>query len=156
MLRMSHILLIVLAVSGVVGCTQQQQQPVYTPVSTVADIMEGLVAPAADHVFSAVYTEVSEAGIKDIMPQNDEEWDVVAHNAMALVEAGNMLKFYPEYKDKPDWIQFSQALMDSARTVVDVAKAHDTEGMLRQGGVMYESCTGCHEVYLPEEPLQEQ
>src|SRR5262245_5445917 len=145
MLRMLRILLFAALLFGVVSCAQQQQAA-YSPVATVADIMEGMVAPAADHVFSAVYTEVSEAGIKEIQPQDDEEWNVVVHNAMALVEAGNMLKFDPEHKDKPDWSQFCQALMDSAMGVVQVAKAHDTDGMLTAGGVMYEACTGCHKV----------
>jgi hypothetical protein len=155
MFRMLRILLSTGALFSLVSCAQQHQAA-YIPVASVADIMEGMVAPASDHVFSAVYTEVSEAGIKDIKPQNDEEWNVVAHNAMALVETGNMLKFSPEHKDKADWAQFCQALMDSAMSIVEVAKAHDTEGMLTQGGVMYEACTGCHKVYLPQEPLPEQ
>jgi hypothetical protein len=117
--------------------------------------MEGMVAPAADVVFESVYTEVSEAGIKEIVPQNDEEWAFVVHNAMTLVEAGNMLKHDSEFRDKPEWEQLCQALMDSAMQVVNVAKAKNANEMLNAGGTMYEACTGCHRVYLPQEPPAE-
>jgi hypothetical protein len=155
MLRFSIIVLVSTILMATSGCAQQQQQAVYTPVASIDDMMEGLVAPAADVVFSSVYSEISEAGIKDFAPQNDEEWGEVRHNAMALVEAGNMLKFDPEYKDKPDWEQLCQALMDSAMEVVKVTDAKNADAMLTAGGIMYESCTGCHKVYLPQEPPAE-
>jgi hypothetical protein len=149
MRRFSRVLLTGMTLAALAGCAQPQAA--YTPVATVADLMEGMVMPAAEVVFEAVYTEVTVEGIREIQPQNDEEWDIVGHNAMALVEAGNMLKFDTEHAAEPDWRQWCQSLMDSAANVAKVAEARDASRMLDAGGVMYEACSGCHKQYLPEE-----
>jgi len=55
--------------------------PVTTPVASIKQIMNGIVAPAATVVYNAVGTFVSAEGVKEVAPQNDEEWAAVGTSA---------------------------------------------------------------------------
>ena len=65
--------------------------PVAIPVASVAQIMNGITGPAATVVYDAVGYVVTAEGMEETVPQNDEEWAVIANNAAALVESGNLL-----------------------------------------------------------------
>jgi hypothetical protein len=139
--------IVLLAVSG---CAPQA--PSYTPVAGVDDLMEGLVAPAAEVVWEAVWTEISETGIKEVRPQDEEGWHEVGHNAMAIAEAGNIMQFDPNHKDDPEWVKLSQLLTKTALDVKKSADAKDPDEILQTGGVMYEACRDCHAMYVPDTP----
>src|SRR5437870_3493350 len=62
-----------------------------TPSFTVRDIMQSIVQPGADTLWNAVAISVTEKGPETKAPKNDEEWEVVRHNAIALSEAMNLV-----------------------------------------------------------------
>ena len=78
------------------ACARQQQAPAPalgapTPVGTIRQVMEGIVAPSADVLFNAVAVTVSATGTNEKRPETDEDWDQVRHAAFTLMEATNLL-----------------------------------------------------------------
>jgi hypothetical protein len=47
-----------------------------TPVASVKQIMNGIVGPAANRIFGAVGTVISDKGTVEKAPHTDDEWDV--------------------------------------------------------------------------------
>src|SRR5262245_9366362 len=90
--------LFVIRVSIVCGfayaCAQEAPppNPQFRLVTGIHEVMEGLVAPAAEIVFKSVgYRATQEGGVEDIAPKNDVEWEIVEHSALGLAESGNLL-----------------------------------------------------------------
>src|SRR5437867_8844993 len=92
------------------ACTRK---PEFRPVASVKQLMEASVHPASEVVFEAVGTIVSENGVEEIAPKNDEEWENVENNALILAESGNLLMMGDRVKDRGDWLKMSQALIDA-------------------------------------------
>ena len=69
----------------------EPEAPPMVAVGSIKQIMAGITGPSATVVYNAVGTIINSEGIKEIAPQNDEEWAVVANGAAALVESGNLL-----------------------------------------------------------------
>ena len=136
----------------VVGArTARQVRPVEGPpivaVASVKQIMNGIVAPGAKTVFSAVSTTVSAKGIEEKAPQNDAEWAVVGNSAAAIAEAGNVLMMNGRAVDRGNWIKMSQAMIEAARQTLKAVDAKSTDGILDAGAVLNTSCDNCHQRY---------
>ena len=150
---MSKVRLLVASVLFLVpGCMQQQQEPPFKPVATVQEIMESLVAHMAEDVFASVQTIISEKGVEEIAPKNDEEWQEVQFAAMGLAETGNLLMFESRARDKEEWIQLSQQLIDKSISAAKAAEAKNAEQLFDAGGQLYEVCRNCHMKYVPQDP----
>jgi len=121
--------------------------PALAPVATMAQIMSGIVDPAANAVFNSVSTVVSERGVEEVAPQNDAEWTALGSRAAALIEAGNLIMMEGRAVDEGDWMTMSRAMMDAGRLALEAAEKQDTEGILDSGGAIYASCETCHERY---------
>lgn len=120
---------------------------VMTPVASIRQICAGIVAPAAYVVYDAVGTIVSVDGITEIAPENDEEWDVVANSAAALIESGNLFLLGDRAVDNGDWVTMTRAFIESATVALTAAEAQDTEGILGAGEGLNAACDNCHERY---------
>lgn len=140
---------------SLISCSQEPAPaPAYKMVSTVEDVMEGIVIPASDRVFEVGAYNVTTNGVQESIPKDDEEWSLVKHSAMSLAEAGNLLKFESRAQEA-NWVKFSQMLTDRALVVAAKADAKDTQGVFDAAAAMYqEACTGCHAQYLTEPPPQ--
>jgi hypothetical protein len=123
------------------------EAPTTTPVATVAQIMGGITGPAANVVYGAVQTIVSTDGVKEIEPQNDEEWASVANSAAALVESGNLLLLGNRAIDNGDWVKMTRAMMDAGTKALKAAQAKDKEGILDSGAGINDTCDTCHARY---------
>jgi len=123
------------------------EAPLTTPVADVRQIMNGIVAPAADVVFGAVGTTVTYSGVEDKAPRTDQEWEAVGNSAAALVESGNLLMMGSRTIDKGDWVKLSQALMDSSVVALKAVEAKDAQALLASGEAIYASCNECHQKY---------
>lgn len=121
--------------------------PTTTPVATTKQIMSAIVAPAADAIFSAVSTTVSEKGIVEVAPQNDEEWAALGAKAAALAEAGNLIVIDGRAVDQGDWVTMSRAMIDAGRQTLKAVEAKSTESVLTAGEAVNTSCDNCHERY---------
>jgi hypothetical protein len=134
--------------------------------------MLGIVDGSADDIWNAVQTVVGPDGIEDKAPQNDEEWTVVRHGAIRLVEATNLLmmpgrkvakpheksetpgiELEPEEmevlinKDRAAWNARAKALHDVALVALQAAEAKDAQALFDVGDKIEHACEGCHSQY---------
>ena len=121
--------------------------PAPPPVATVLEIMDGIVSPAAQVVYDSVATIVDKDGVKETRPKNDREWQNVAGNAAALIEASEMLKMEGRRKDEADWVTISTAMGTAAAELRAAAQKQDAEGILNGGERLNNSCDNCHRKY---------
>jgi hypothetical protein len=124
--------------------------PAAPPIEAVAStkqIMAGITGPSANVVYNAVGTIVGAAGVKEIAPQNDEEWAAVANSAAALVESGNLLLVGNRVLDNGDWVTMARELVATATVALKAAEAKSTEGILASGGDINDTCDNCHAKY---------
>lgn len=125
----------------------EEAAPVTTPVATIAQIMNGIVQPNALAVYNAVGTFVSAAGVKEVAPQNDEEWGAIAASAAALVESGNLLLLGNRPVDTGDWVKMTRAFMDASHVALKAADAKDKDAILSAGSDLNDTCDSCHAKY---------
>ena len=123
------------------------EAPPITPVASVKQIMSGITGPGATVLYNAVGTIVNTEGVKEIAPQNDEEWASVGNSVAALVESGNLLMMEGRAVDTGDWIKMSQAMIDAGVVALKAVEAKSTEGVLTAGEAVNASCDNCHERY---------
>jgi hypothetical protein len=161
--------------------TPAGEAPVFLPEATIKDLMLGLVDTSADVVWLSVTTTVSDKGMVDVRPKNDEEWAEVRYGALRLVEAANLLmipgrrvappgdksvapgvELEPEEmdvmiaKDRAGWNQRSKALHDAALLAVRAAEAKDADKIFEVGETIEHACEGCHRQYwYPNEVIPE-
>ena len=121
-----------------------------TPVASVKQIMDGIVAPAATAVFDSVGTIVDATGIHEKQPSTDAEWAAVGASAAALVESANLLVVGDRAIDRQDWVTMSKALADSGMLVLKATQAKDPMGILEAGETLNASCDSCHQRYQRE------
>jgi hypothetical protein len=118
------------------------------PVASVKQIMQGIVGPASTAVFNSVSTTVTDKGVEEVAPRNDEEWTSVGNQAAALAEAGNLMMIDGRAVDKADWVKMSQAMIDAARQTLKAVDQKSADGLLAAGEPLNASCDGCHQRYM--------
>ena len=126
----------------------EPETPPMAAVGSTKQIMAGITGPAANAVYNAGGTVINSEGIKEIAPQNDEEWTAVANSAAALVESGNLLLIGDRVLDNGDWITMARALIEKGTVALKAAEAKSTEGLLASGGDINATCDNCHAKYL--------
>jgi hypothetical protein len=124
--------------------------PAITPVATVKQIMDGIVAPSATAVFESVGTIVDATGIHEKAPSTDAEWAALGASAAALAESANLLLIGNRAVDQQDWVKMSKALADASMLVLKATDAKDAMGVLAAGETLNASCDDCHERYSRE------
>lgn len=156
-------------------------KPEFLPEATIKDLMLGIIDVAADDVWLSVSTVVSDKGVVDTRPTNDEEWEKVRYGALTLVEASNLLtmpgrrvarpgeksvapgvELEPEEMDKlinadlTGWATRAKALHDAALLAVRAAEAKDADKIFEIGETIQHACEGCHRAYwYPNEQIPE-
>ncbi len=128
------------------GCAHQppSASPPFKPVTTVLELMEGVIAHAAEVYWEAVQVTVDEAGVHERNPQTDEEWESVWAAGLTIAEAGNLLMMEPRAVDNGAWMQFAVSLVDAGVEAAAAAQAHDVERVFAAGEQVYNVCTACH------------
>ncbi|HEY3516904.1 MAG TPA: hypothetical protein VGL98_07630 [Gammaproteobacteria bacterium] len=132
------------------GCAHQPEvpPPPYKPVTTVLELMESVIAHAAESYWGSVQVIVDETGVHERVPQTDEEWESVWAAALSIAESGNLLMMAPRAVDDGAWMQFARSLVDAGAAAAAAAEAHDVEGVFAAGEQVYNVCTACHTRYL--------
>ena len=108
------------------------------PVASVLEIMKTMTIPFSNAVF--------EAGGDP--PKDDKAWEAVRGQATALAEAGNLLMLGSRAKDHAAWMKFSRAQVDAAEAVARAAAAKNADQLSAGADALYETCAGCHKVYM--------
>jgi hypothetical protein len=120
---------------------------VMTPVASIKQIMNGIVAPASTVIYTAVGTTASAKGVEETAPKNDKEWAAVGNSAAALAESGNLLLLGDRAVDHGDWTRMARELVDASRMALKAAELKSADGILSAGGAINETCDKCHEKY---------
>ena len=133
MTRVVRVLTIGMATAALAACAHQPQTspPPFKPVTTVLELMESVIAHAAEIYWESVSVTVDEAGVHERNPQTDEEWEGVWAAGLAIAESGNLLMMTPRAVDNGAWMQFSRSLIDAGVEAAAAAEAHDVHGVPR-------------------------
>ena len=123
-------------------------QPPFKPVATVDEVMDAIVVPSSQAIFDAV---VYSNGELVEAPQTDNDWATLRIHALGVAEAGNLLMMGSRAKDGGDWMKMSGDMNDQAMAVAAATEKKDLDALLKAGGEMYNTCTACHEKYVPAE-----
>lgn len=130
----------------------QQPATPYKPVATNRELMESLIAHAADDYWQSVRIVVDAEGEHEYFPETDEEWEEVWAAGLSLAEAGNLLMMPPRAIDD-EWIRISGKLVDVGVEAAAAALARDPDQVLAAGERIYNVCVECHQRYVPDAVL---
>jgi len=139
---------------------------------SIKDIMDSVVDPSADVLWDSVATTISRAGTDEKMPRTDEDWKVVRRNAIALIEATNLLVIEgrrvanpgdksenPEIElapeaiqklvdaDRATWVKNAHGLHDAAMVALKAIDSKSVKGLLDAGEGIDAACENCHKQY---------
>jgi leucyl-tRNA synthetase len=133
------------------GCAHQPPvEPPYKPVTTVLELMESVIAHAAETYWESVQVTVDEEGVHERYPESDEEWEAVWAAALAIAESGNLLMMTPRAVDDGAWMQFSRSLIEAGVEAAAAAEAKNVERVFAAGEQVYNVCTSCHGRYATD------
>ena len=93
---------------------------------------------------------IDASGTTEIRPESPEEWEAVRNAAYQVAESGNLMMMPGRGVDEPEWMAFSQALIDVGRRAIEAAEAQDEQGVFDVGAEIYAACTACHATYAVE------
>jgi hypothetical protein len=132
------------------GCTgpNSADQPPFTVVASVDEVMDSIVIPSSEAIFDAV---VYSNGALVQAPMTDDDWHMIRMHALATAEAGNLLMMSPRAKDQGDWLKRCREFLEASRAAASAAQDKDIGRLLKAGGDLYLTCTACHEQYVPED-----
>jgi hypothetical protein len=117
------------------------------PLASTRQIMAAITRPAADAVFQSVQTNISDKGVEEVFPRNDDEWTLLGAQAAALAESGRLIMTDGRAVDTGDWITMSQAMIDAAKQTLAAVEKKSPEAVLESGEAVNVSCDNCHERY---------
>ncbi len=173
--------LLILVMVSILFCAsyagQKPDYAEYRPTTTIKDLMDGIVDPAADAIWDSVATTMTTKGKEEKAPHTQEEWAKVRGSALQLVEASNLLQIPGRHVAKPGeennqgielqpdqietlisqdrkaWIGFAHGLHDAATQAVNAADAKDPAKILESGEQIDNACEHCHQRYwYPHQP----
>jgi hypothetical protein len=144
-----------LVLALVASCSDQVPPPRPTalpPTLALKDLMDWVIDPAADVIWGAAGTIVTEGGEQSLAPTTEEGWAHVRNAAAIVVESGNLLMMPGRARDDGEWRQHAARLIDVGKRTLAAAQAKDTDGVFDTGGELYVVCTECHQKYMLPEP----
>lgn len=157
-------------------CVRQKPDAEYRPTTTIRDLMDNLVDPAADTIWDSVATKITTKGKEEKAPHTAEEWLTVRRSALQLVEASNLLQIPGRHVAKPGeqnnqgielqpdqietlinqdraaWITLAHGLHDAATEALSAADAKDPAKVLESGERIDNACEHCHQQYWYPHP----
>jgi hypothetical protein len=134
------------------GCAHEVPvpPPPFKPAATTLELMESVIAHAAEIYWESVQVTIDETGEHEQKPQNDEEWEAVWAAAVSLAESGNLLMIAPRAVDDGAWMQFARSLVEAGIEAASAAQAQNVDRVFAAGEQVYNVCLGCHTRYVPE------
>lgn len=116
---------------------------VTVPTSSIMEIMLSIIAPATDVLW----------GADD--PKSDEDWKVLENAAVAVINAGELIKqggTGPQdntWAGQAEWQGFSLLMTDAAEQAFDAIRNKDLDALFEAGDNLYPPCESCHLQYNP-------
>jgi cytochrome c556 len=122
-------------------------RPMGTPVASVKELMNAMVAPNAATVYDAVAFTSDANGMKEKVPTTDAEWQAIADSAMILVETGNLMLLGNRAVDNAEWVTRTRAFIDRAVAARQAALKKNVDDIFAAGSDLNETCDACHQRY---------
>jgi hypothetical protein len=163
---------------GAAACQQKVEAPTSIPpfksIATIQDIMQLVVEPSADALWSSVGSVVSKEGTEDREPRTDEDWKEVRRHALSLIEATNLLIMEDRLvaahgktledshvegilnpkeiqraisADRLKFIAFAHELHDAGAQALGAIDAKNPARLMEAGEKIDQSCEHCHAAY---------
>jgi hypothetical protein len=144
------------------------------PVASFQEIMLAEVIPSSTALWNAVSTQSSAEGLVEHKPTTDEDWLTLRHQALVLIEAGNLLLDKDrlivarggkvkdveqpgilgpvQIRQKMDadparLARLIHALQDATGKALDAIEAKNADALSDAGGDIDEACEACHKTY---------
>ncbi len=111
------------------------QQPAVKPVASVKRLMQAMVIPSSNALFSAARQT----------PKDDKEWAAVQNSAVLLGESGNLLMIGGRAKNTEVWMKTSRVLVDAGGLALEAAEAKNVDAITDLGNQIVDACETCHE-----------
>jgi hypothetical protein len=89
-----------------------------------------------------------------------DEWRIVEYYAIQLGASGPMITLGGTgaldnaWSATPDWIRYSNDLSEAAKVALAAAESNDRAALLNAGGMLVDTCEGCHDGFKPELPTE--
>ncbi len=139
------------------------------PLGNLAQLMRGIFFPSSNLIFN-VQSHDPGAQKKGPAPSNPAAgafswvdwgagiysgWELVDNAAISIADAAPALltpgrrceNGRPVPVTDPDWVKFTQEMVDVARTVYKVSQTRNQEAVSDATGLLADACLHCHEVY---------
>jgi len=172
---MFFVLPAVVLAAGFVSCSVHKgAEPAseIAPAFTIREIMQSMVSPRADSIWSAVAISVTDKGPETKAPKNDEEWATLRYEAVTLSEAMNSIlvpgrkvakpgdhakdpkaELNPEQievlisQDRESWTKLAHDLQSAVKSAIEAIDAKNAEALSNAGGGIDTACETCHKKY---------
>ncbi len=162
------------AVPDAPGATAAIPATAFAQLSTIQELMQGIVDPTADALWESVSSTTTAKGVEDKRPQTDAEWLQLKHLAVQLTEAGNLLsltgrKVSHDGKvledahvsatlapadiqqridaDPAAFASFGQALAAAAHQAQQAVEQRNVDAFMQAGEQIDRACESCHQRY---------
>ena len=132
------------------------------PASTVQQLMQAILFPNANLIFSAQSDDPA-AVPRDARPSTSTNplsglyggWQAVENSSLALIESADLLNLSgrtcengtPVPVDEPQWKAELETLREAGRATAAAARARSQEQISEAAGQLAESCSSCHRLY---------
>jgi cytochrome c556 len=115
------------------------------PVGNLKQVMRSILLPSSDLIFA----------VQQAAPKDDAGWANVANAAVAIGESASLIMMpgrlradgQPVPVAKPDWIKFSQALVEASKVTLKAAQSKNAEAVGNSTDGLSAACDNCHQVY---------
>ena len=108
-------------------------------VGSVREVMIGIIEPSSGLVFGAASDT----------PQTPEQWTAIENGALMLAESANLLMIGGRARNEVTWTHWATALRETSETAMRAARAKDAAAIETASDKIYETCKGCHKIYVP-------
>lgn len=129
----------------------QAQSDDHLPVATS---INALMVALVDHAAH----EIWEAGSAQTLTGRD--WQTVEQHAIQLIGSGTLVSLGGTgiadagWVMAPAWQEWTRTMTDGALAALAAVEDHDQDALNDAGGMIVESCEGCHEVFKPDTPTE--
>lgn len=130
------------------AASPQADGPPYRPAATTRELMESLIAHAAEEYWGSVRIVIDEQGVTEYFPETDEDWEEVWAAGLSIAESGNLLMM-PWHSRGEEWNRLSGGLVEAGLAAARAALERDPDKVLDAGERVYNACVACHDRYLP-------
>jgi len=140
-----------IAVCGWKLSLAQSDDSDFVPVGTS---INALMVALVDHSAH----EIWEAGSAENLTGRD--WQTVEQHAIQLVASGTLVSLGGTgvadrgWVMAPAWQEWTQRMTDGALAALEAVRDTDKDALNDAGGVIIESCEGCHEAFKPDVPTE--